>query len=60
MADIPSDIDTEQDRVIFIKSAAQFMVCVCLCVCVCVCVCALGVCVCVGVIPRRLAFLTGH
>ena len=24
--DIPTDVDTEQDRVIFIKSAAQFMV----------------------------------
>ena len=26
-ADLPRDIDTEQDRVIFIKSIAQFMVC---------------------------------
>ena len=25
-ADLPTDIDTEQDRVIFIKSTAQFMV----------------------------------
>ncbi|KDR13001.1 clusterin-associated protein 1 homolog [Zootermopsis nevadensis] len=25
-ADIPSEIDTEQDRVILVKSAAQFMV----------------------------------
>ena len=25
-ADLPTDIDTEQDRVIFIKSVAQFMV----------------------------------
>ncbi len=25
-ADIPTDTDTEQDRVIFIKSVAQFMV----------------------------------
>ncbi len=25
-ADLPQDIDTEQDRVIFIKSTAQFMV----------------------------------
>ena len=24
--DIPTDVETEQDRVIFIKSAAQFMV----------------------------------
>ncbi len=24
--DIPTDIDTEQDRVIFIKSVAQYMV----------------------------------
>ena len=26
MADLPSDVDTEQDRVIFIQSLAQFMV----------------------------------
>ena len=26
MADLPSDVDTEQDRVIFIKSTAQFLV----------------------------------
>lgn len=26
-ADLPCDVDTEQDRVIFIKSYAQFMVC---------------------------------
>ena len=25
-ADVPTDTDTEQDRVIFIKSVAQFMV----------------------------------
>jgi hypothetical protein len=53
-AALPPDVDTEQDRVIFIKAVAEFMVgvqlhvrvlcvrvcvCVCLCVCVCVCVC---------------------
>ena len=40
-ADVHPDIDTEQDRVIFIKSVAEFMVrdCVCVCVCMCVCVC---------------------
>lgn len=26
MADLPSDVDTEQDRIIFIKSTAQFLV----------------------------------
>lgn len=28
-ADLPCEVDTEQDRVIFIKSIAQFMVCYC-------------------------------
>ena len=28
-ADLPSEIDTEQDRVIFIQSLAQFMVLLC-------------------------------
>jgi len=27
-AELPLDVDTEQDRVLFIKSLAQFMVCV--------------------------------
>ena len=26
--ELPADVDTEQDRVLFIKSLAQFMVCV--------------------------------
>ena len=62
-ADVHPDIDTEQDRVIFIKSVAEFMVskskrlrlrgyvhttCACVCVCVlCVCVCVCVLCVCV-------------
>ena len=49
-ADVHPDIDTEQDRVIFIKSVAEFMVrdCVCVCVCMCVCVCVcMCVCICV-------------
>ena len=28
LAGLPTDTDTEQDRVIFIKSIAQFMVCI--------------------------------
>ena len=26
--ELPMDVDTEQDRVLFIKSVAQFMVCI--------------------------------
>lgn len=32
-ADLPTETDTEQDRVIFIRSVAQFMVCECEHVC---------------------------
>ena len=52
-ADVHPDIDTEQDRVIFIKSVAEFMVRDCVCVCVCVCMCVrVYVCVCVCVCVR--------
>lgn len=33
-ADLPTDTDTEQDRIIFIRSVAQFMVCGCVNMCI--------------------------